>query len=165
MDENRAADFTETMTQSACNEDEESRAMITRRRHFYQCCFSNLTTDEPLQLEIGCCLKRLSIYPYEKVSQAAVEESSLNLEVMAGGVASRKTEGSVVQLFESPQVVRFLKFLLVTIIYIIITHSVIRWMVRFIRSVRLLSLHRACFSPYQCDVFACTINRIQQDRT
>jgi len=129
MDENnRAADFTETTTKSACNEDEESRAMIIRRRHFYQCCFSNLATDEPLQLEIGCCLKRISIYPYEKVSQAAVEESSHNLVVMADGVASRKKEGSVVQLFESPQVVRFLKFLLVTMIYIIITHSVIRWM-------------------------------------
>jgi hypothetical protein len=101
-----------------------------------QCCGSNILPDEPMKLE--WCWKREKKMRklYEKVS-VVMEEVEDSEQIASSNSREsedeEKEEVSFVLLMENPPAVRFLKFFFITLIYILLTYYIVRWMVRFLR--------------------------------
>lgn len=107
-----------------------------RSHWIVQCCVSNILPDEPMKLA-WCGKRKTKIrQSYEKVPVTMEEEEDKEqLKVSNTGEITEeaKEEVSFVYLLENPPAVRFFKFFFITLIYILLTYYIIRWLVRFLQ--------------------------------
>lgn len=88
-------------------------------------CCSNILPDEPIKLR-----GRKKMYGKVPVFMEDVDTEHMTSTI------EQNEEDSFLYAVENPQVVRLLKFFIVTMIYILITYYIVRWMVRFVDFIR-----------------------------